>query len=77
MDATKLGSEAEDDKRAIVIGSVAFCISFPAVLVALRIYTRTAVMTLFGIDDILAIGAIVSVFGVATEVDPEAVWADV
>ncbi|KAF9875971.1 hypothetical protein CkaCkLH20_06417 [Colletotrichum karsti] len=63
MDPAKAAAEAKDDLRATVIGSVVFCITFPSILVGLRVYTRTRVITLFGIDDILAIGAILATAG--------------
>ncbi|KAL0934186.1 uncharacterized protein CTRU02_210985 [Colletotrichum truncatum] len=58
-----LPPEAYDDKRAIVIGSVVLCIGLPAILVGLRVYTRTVVIALFGIDDIFAIFGLMATTG--------------
>lgn len=43
-----------------MVASVVFCILFVTAMVGLRIYTRTRVIVLFGIDDILAVVALVS-----------------
>lgn len=56
----KLPADSYEDQRGVVIGSVVFCIMFPTTLVGLRIYTRTKVIELFGIDDVLAIAGLVS-----------------
>ncbi|KAI8215591.1 Satratoxin biosynthesis SC1 cluster protein 4 [Colletotrichum sp. SAR11_239] len=54
----KLPADSYEDQRGVVIGSVVFCIMFPTTLVGLRIYTRTKVIELFGIDDVLAIAGL-------------------
>ncbi|KAH0440217.1 hypothetical protein CcaCcLH18_02587 [Colletotrichum camelliae] len=68
MSTAKLPADAYEDQRGVVIGSVVFCIMFPASLVGLRIYTRTKVIELFGIDDILAIAGLLALIGCGTAI---------
>ncbi|TDZ44949.1 hypothetical protein CTRI78_v009212 [Colletotrichum trifolii] len=63
MNATNPPSGSDVDRTATVIGSVVLCILVPATLVGLRLYTRTKVITLFGVDDVLAIVALVATAG--------------
>ncbi|KAF6814210.1 integral membrane protein [Colletotrichum plurivorum] len=58
--ASSMSPEAHDDKKSTIIGSVVLCVLFPSAMVALRIYTRTTVIALFGVDDVLAILGLVS-----------------
>lgn len=60
MDTTIPLEVYQDDRRTTVVASVVFCILFVTAMVGLRIYTRTRVIVLFGIDDILAVVALVS-----------------
>ncbi|KAK1546048.1 hypothetical protein CPAR01_00015 [Colletotrichum paranaense] len=53
----------QDDRRTTVVASVVFCILFVTAMVGLRIYTRTRVIVLFGIDDILAVVALLATTG--------------
>lgn len=61
MDSPNIPPEAyADDQRTAVVGSVVFCVMFSATMVSLRLYTRTKVIVLYGIDDMLTVAALVS-----------------
>ncbi|EQB55417.1 hypothetical protein GCG54_00014919 [Colletotrichum gloeosporioides] len=68
MSMAKLPADSYEDQRGVVIGSVVFCIMFPTTLVGLRIYTRTKVIELFGIDDVLAIAGLLALIGCGTAI---------
>ncbi|KAK1640116.1 hypothetical protein BDP81DRAFT_446493 [Colletotrichum phormii] len=63
MDTTIPPEVYQDDRRTTVVASVVFCILFVTAMVGLRIYTRTRVIVLFGIDDILAVVALLATTG--------------
>ncbi|KDN65945.1 hypothetical protein CSUB01_02637 [Colletotrichum sublineola] len=50
----------DDDKRMTVVGSAVFCILFTTAMVSLRIYTRTRIIRLLGIDDYLAVASLLA-----------------
>ncbi|KZL87791.1 integral membrane protein [Colletotrichum incanum] len=50
-----------DDKRMTVVGSAVFCVCFTTAMVGLRIYTRTKIIRLCGIDDYLAAAALLAI----------------
>ncbi|KAE9573752.1 hypothetical protein CGMCC3_g10232 [Colletotrichum fructicola] len=64
----KLPADSYEDQRGVVVGSVVFCIMFPTTLVGLRIYTRTKVIELFGVDDVLAIAGLLALIGCGTAI---------
>ncbi|OLN96006.1 hypothetical protein CCHL11_07084 [Colletotrichum chlorophyti] len=64
MDPSALPPEVyADDQRTTVVGSVVFMIMLTSAVVGLRLYTRTRVITLLGIDDILAAVALLATTG--------------
>ncbi|KAK6211008.1 integral membrane protein [Colletotrichum tabaci] len=63
MNATIPPEVYGDDKRTTVVGSVVFCILFTTVMVGLRIYTRTKIIRSYGVDDYLAVAALLATTG--------------
>ncbi|WYZ35650.1 hypothetical protein EsH8_X_000297 [Colletotrichum jinshuiense] len=64
MDSPNIPPEAyADDQRTAVVGSVVFCVMFSATMVSLRLYTRTKVIVLYGIDDMLTVAALLATTG--------------
>ncbi|GKT44088.1 satratoxin biosynthesis SC1 cluster protein 4 [Colletotrichum spaethianum] len=57
-----------DDKRMTVIGSVVFCVLFATTMVALRAYTRTKIIRMYGVDDYLAVAALLSTVACGTTI---------
>ncbi|SPQ24632.1 0ec0b235-2f10-408a-9ebd-c29ad514edeb [Thermothielavioides terrestris] len=58
-----LPPNAYDDRRATVIGTVVFCLSWATAMVGARLYTRGVVIHQLGVDDYLCAVALLVTYG--------------
>lgn len=57
--APQLPPNAFEDRRATVIGVVAFCLLFSTTMVGLRLWTRTKLINQMGWDDYACVAGLV------------------